>query len=80
MYDLPNINGMTTEEKLQSVIEYTKQLVEQLNNNTSIVIQLCEECERILKIDETALAGNPNARAIIETKKRLKSIIKGIGG
>lgn len=82
MYNLPNIQGNTTEEKLQSLIEYTYQLTEQLNmvNDKNDVIQICEEIERILNIDENSLAGNPNARAIIEKKKRLQSIIKNIGG
>ena len=80
MYNLPNIQGNTTEEKLQSLIEYTYQLTEQLNNERTDVIQICEEIERILSIDETSLAGNPNARAIIEKKKRLQAIIKNIGG
>ena len=80
MYNLPNIQGNTTEEKLQSLIVYTYQLVEQLNNDKTDVIQICEEIERILSIDETSLAGNPNARAIIEKKKRLQAIIKNIGG
>ena len=82
MYNLPNIQGNTTEEKLQSLIEYTYQLTEQLNmvNDKNDVIQICEEIERILNIDENSLAGNPNAKAIIEKKKRLQSIIKNIGG
>ena len=82
MYNLPNIQGNTTEEKLQSLIEYTYQLTEQLNmvNDKNDVIQICEEIERILNIDENSLAGNANARAIIEKKKRLQSIIKNIGG
>ena len=82
MYNLPNIQGNTTEEKLQSLIEYTYQLTEQLNmvNDKNDVIQICEEIERILNIDENSLAGNTNARAIIEKKKRLQSIIKNIGG
>ena len=80
MYNLPNIQGNTTEEKLQSLIEYTYQLTEQLNNERTDVVQICKEIERILNIDETSLAGNPNARAIIEKKKKLQSIIKNIGG
>ena len=80
MYNLPNIQGNTTEEKLQSLISYTYQLVEQLNNDKTDVIQICEEIERILSIDENSLVGNPNARAIIEKKKRLQAIIKNIGG
>ena len=80
MYNLPNIQGNTTEEKLQSLIEYTYQLTEQLNNERTDVIQICEEIERILSIDENSLAGNANAKAIIEKKKRLQAIIKNIGG
>ena len=80
MYNLPNIQGNTTEDKLQSLIVYTYQLVEQLNNDRTDVLQICEEIERILSIDENSLAGNPNARAIIEKKKRLQAIIKNIGG
>ena len=80
MYNLPNIQGSTTEEKLQSLIVYTYQLVEQLNNDRTDVLQICEEIERILSIDENSLAGNPNARAIIEKKKKLQSIISNIGG
>ena len=80
MYNLPNIQGNTAEEKLQSLIVYTYQLVEQLNNDRTDVLQICEEIERILSIDENSLAGNPNARAIIEKKKRLQAIIKNIGG
>ena len=80
MYNLPNIQGNTTEEKLQSLIEYTYQLTEQLNNERTDVLQICEEIERILSIDETALAGNANSKAIIEKKKRLQAIIRNIGG
>ena len=80
MYNLPNIQGNTTEEKLQSLIVYTYQLVEQLNNERTDVIKICEEIERILSIDENSLAGNANAKAIIEKKKRLQAIIKNIGG
>ena len=82
MYNLPNIQGNTTEEKLQSLIEYTYQLTEQLNmvNDKNDVIQICEEIERILNIDENSLAGNANAKAIIEKKKRLQAIIRNIGG
>lgn len=80
MYNLPNIQGNTTEEKLQSLIVYTYQLVEQLNNDRTDVIQICEEIERILSIDENSLAGNTNAKAIIEKKKRLQAIIRNIGG
>ena len=80
MYNLPNIQGNTAEEKLQSLIVYTYQLVEQLNNDRTDVIQICEEIERILSIDDNSLAGNANAKAIIEKKKRLQAIIKNIGG
>ena len=58
MYSLPDIQGISTEEKVQSLIEYIYQLVEQLNNTSTDVIMICSEIERILSIDETSLVGN----------------------
>lgn len=80
MFNLPNIQGRTTEEKLQSLIEYTYQLVEELNTQTVDVMQICSEIERILKTDDTVLAGNKNKKALLEQKRRLQQIIKNIGG
>lgn len=80
MYSLPDIQGISTEEKVQSLIEYIYQLVEQLNNTSTDVIMICSEIERILSIDETSLVGNTNAKSILEQKNKLKSIIQNIRG
>ncbi len=79
MYQLPNIKGKTTEEKIQSIVSYLYMLVEELNRNESInVFHICTEIDRILKTDNTALIGNSNAKAHLENKESLKKTIKSI--
>lgn len=79
LYNLPNIQGKTTDEKVNEVIQYLYQLVTELNNNSNNPQMILSEIQRISSIDENSLVGNPNSRQILEQKNQVNSLLEKLG-
>ena len=79
LYNLPNIQGKTTDEKVNEVIHYLYQLVTELNNNSNNPQMILSEIQRISSIDENSLVGNPNSRQIVEQKNQVNSLLEKLG-
>lgn len=79
LYNLPNIQGKTTDEKVNEVIQYLYQLVTELNNNSNNPQMILSEIQRISSIDENSLVGNPRSRQILEQKNQVNSLLEKLG-
>lgn len=76
MYELPDIQGLTVEERLQSVIDYLDRLVTQLNS--SDILSQCREVQRIINTDSDKLAGDKHRPQHIAQAQELKAVLKDI--
>lgn len=79
LYNLPNIQGKTTDEKVNEVIQYLYQLVNELNNNSNNPQMILSEIQRISSIDENSLVGNPHSKQILEQKNQVNSLLEKLG-
>ena len=76
MYELPDIHGVTVEERLQSITDYLNRLVPQLNN--ADVLSQCKEVQRIINTDSDKLTGDKHRSQHIAQAKELKAVLRDI--